>query len=843
MRRVLLKVFVAFVILAGVLTLGAYGYLRRSLPQLDGTISAAGISAPVDIVRDADAITHVFGATKLDVYYGLGYAHAQDRLWQMEFQRRVGMARLSEVFGQPTVATDRFLRTLGTGRAARSAWESLPAQTKTELNAYVAGVNAFISTHHGGELPLEFTVLRFEPEPWTGPDVLAWVKMMAWDLGKNYSMEVLRHDVVAALGAQKAADLFQPYPADGLTILNAADMPWMATKPTASFVARPFQGRVRGAESPALHDQQDLSVLHSSVVESWSNAFATGVSIPGLGSALGSNNWVVDGTMTASGKPLLANDPHLDAQIPSLWYLAHLSAGDFDVVGATLPGAPAVVIGRNKFIAWGETSVMSDVQDLYRERLDVAGSSAEFRGAREPLRIIDETIGVKGAAPIAIRVRISRHGPLISDAINANNAESARLPKPAPLDPLAFRWTALDRQDSTVTSILRLNEARNWNDFTAALRDFIVPSQNFVYADVDGHIGYYAPGHFPIRSGGDGSMPADGWTGDAEWAGWVPFDELPHAYDPPEHLIVSANERVAPPSYTRIAGEWIDPYRAQRIIDRLREKPKLTVDDFASIQADTFSLHAKRLLPILLERVHPIDAQDAQAVSILRQWNLDARGDQAAPAIFQAWYYELLPAVAGDELGPVLTPDYQGLDQSSYRSRFLLRTLAEKDNAWCDDARTPAKETCDDTASIALHAGIARLRKQAGSDMTRWRWDGVHHGVFAHSTLDTVPLLGRWLRRTVPHGGDWSTVDAGPVYAPKPFEQHSLPGYRQIADLSPANDNRFLDAVGQSGHVLSPHYDDALPLWAAGRQRKMRMDRAKIERDAIGRLRLTPGNK
>jgi len=786
MRRWLLRAFVALV---AVLALGAasiYAYLRQSLAQTDGTITVTGISGPVDIIRDADSVTHVFGATNADTFFGLGYAHAQDRLWQMEFQRRVGMARLSEVFGPPTVNADRFLRTLGTGRAARSAWAALPEPTKNAIDAYVAGVNAFLSTHHGSELPLEFTLLRFEPEPWSGPDVLVWVKMMAWDLSKNYTLEVLRQELEEKIGAETTAALFPPYPVNGLTILATPK------------VGRGFQPRLGGGPERAALPE-----------------FASTV-IPGFGSALGSNNWVVDGTMTASGKPLLANDPHLEAQIPSLWYLAHLSAGDFDVIGATLPGAPAVVIGRNKYIAWGETNVMADVQDLYDVPPD------------EPLRTIKDTIVVKGVAPIQLDVRISRHGPIISDAINANNGSSMPQARNRGLvQPTAFRWTALDEEDSTVTAILKLNEARNWSEFTGALRDFVVPAQNFVYADVEGHIGYYAPGHFPIREHG-------------EWTGWIPFDELPHAFDPPQHFIVSANNKITP-GPSPIEGEWIDPYRAQRITDRLTSKPKLTPDDFASIQADTYSLHAKQMLPILLGHAHPLDARDTDAVALLRQWNFDARGDSAATAIFQAWYQELPAAILADELSGRLTSDYNGIDRSSYRSRFLIATLSKNNDPWCDDVRTPAKESCDDTVSKALHDGIARLTKQLGSNMRAWRWDAVHHAVFAHATFNGIPVLGRWLRREVPHGGDWSTVDVGPVFAPRPFEQHSLPGYRQIVDLSPANDSRFLDAVGQSGQVLSPHYDDALPLWAAGKHRRMRMDRADIERDATGRLRLTPG--
>jgi penicillin amidase len=440
-----------------------------------------------------------------------------------------------------------------------------------------------------------------------------------------------------------------------------------------------------------------------------------------------------------------------------------------------------------------------------------------------------------------VTVRISRHGPLISDAINANSAASTRVPRPAPLEPLAFRWTALDREDTTIQAFLNLNQARNWTEFTAALEGFVVPAQNFVYGDVDGHIGYYAPGHFPIRARGNGASPVEGWTGAADWTGWVPFEDLPHAFDPPEHFIASANEKLVPPDYPfALDGEWTEPYRAQRIVDLLTRKTGMKADDFAAIQSDTVSLHAQALLPVLLARIHSTDARDQQAVALLRQWNGDARGDSTAAAIFQAWYFELVPAIVLHELGPQLTAGYQELDRSSYVSRFIARTFATADNPWCDDGRTPGRETCDGLALAALHDGLNRLSSRLGNDMARWRWEDVHTAVFAHATLDTVPVLGRLLRRTAPHGGDWSTLNVGPVFAPRPFEQHSVPGYRQIVDLSAANDSRFLEAVGQSGHLLSPHYDDGLKDWSEGRYRKMRSKRAEIEQGAIGHLRLTP---
>jgi penicillin amidase len=557
--------------------------------------------------------------------------------------------------------------------------------------------------------------------------------------------------------------------------------------------------------------------------------------------ALGSNNWVVDGSMTASGRPMLANDPHLSAHLPSTWYLAHVSGGDLDVVGATLPGTPAVALGRNASIAWGATNVAADVQDLYRERLDPTGRFAEFRGVQEPLRIVDETIRVKGDAPVHVSVRISRHGPLISDAINAINAAAPTRHAPV-MEPMALRWTALDPGDSTLPAFMALNQAKNWSDFTTALRSFVVPSQNFVYADVDGHIGYYAPGRIPIRARGDGAQPVDGWTGDAEWTGWVPFDALPHILDPPDHFIVTANNRPEPASYPYLLGlEWTEPYRARRITDMLRSEQrdhKFNADDFAAMQRDTLSLHAQALVPLLLAHAHPDAARDRQALDLLRTWNFDARGDLAAPAVFEAWFLQLAPTLAGDKLGTRVTDDYAG--RFSFVARFVAHTLASGDAAWCDDVRTPRKETCDDAVTTALHAAVAQLGDRLGGDVARWRWDGVHRAIFPHQGLDAVAALRPLLSRSVPNGGDWSTVDVGPVAADQPFEQHSVSGYREIVDLSPANDSRFLVDVGESGHFLSPHYADFLPDWHAVEHRKMRMNRTQVEQGALGRLTLTP---
>jgi penicillin amidase len=826
-------------VLSAVAMAGAFLYLRRSLPQVDGTVAVRGVHAPIDIVRDADAIPHVFATNKEDALFGLGYVHAQDRLWQMEFQRRIGFGRLSEIFGAATISQDRFLRTVGFGRAARAAWKNSPDWAKRQVNAYVAGVNAFIASHHGGQLPPEFSLLRFEPEPWSGPDIVVWVKMMAWDLSANYVFELLRDDLVRAVGEERMAQLMPAYPANGLSIVRAE-----SNEPGESTGARP--GYPAAYQARATGPPRQTGATYPALVSALSRGEPTVAEILLGGAraeALGSNNWVVDGTLTATGKPMLANDPHLSAKTPSTWYLAHVVGGDFEVVGATLPGAPAVAIGRNRFIAWGETNVAADVEDLFRERLDPTGRFAEFRGAQEPIAVVPETIAVKGAASIELQVRITRHGPLISDAINAMNADAARTsttPKPAVLDPLAFRWTALDDDDTTLQSFLALNEARDWEQFTAALHEFVAPAQNFVYADVTGHIGYYAPGRIPIRGIGDGSRPTDGWTGDTEWTGWVPFAELPHLFDPPDHVIVTANHRPEPASYPHLLGlEWVEPYRAQRILDLLRGRTGLKPDDFARIQADTLSLHARALLPLLTAHARPESAIDRQALALLEKWDGSSDAARVEPTIFAAWFHELAGAIAGDELGPIATASYAS--RFTFVTRFVINALTANDARWCDDVRTVKKETCDDAVTAALHAGVGRLTARLGSDPTRWRWDSVHRAMFPHQGLDSVGLLRPLLSRAVPNGGDWSTVDVGPVAADQPFEQHSVPGFRQIVDMSPANASVFLDAVGESGHFLSRHYDDFLADWRAVRYRKMRMDRADVDSGAMGHLRLLPG--
>ncbi len=805
--RILRWLLAIIIVLVVLILIGGYGWLRRSLPQVTGEVRVPGISAPVQIVRDADAIPHIFAANRNDAIFGLGYVHAQERLWQMEFQRRIGQGRLSEILGDATIGTDRFLRTLGVYRAAEQALDAISADSRAAIDAYVAGINAFLNDSRRS-LPPEFTLLGLTPEPWTPADVLVWQKMMAWDLGGNWDRELLFADLIGAVGPERAADL----------------LPRDARLEPSIVAALP-----RGDYGGLLTLNAEVRALLG----------VTGFS----GDGLGSNNWVISGARSTTGQPLLADDPHLGARLPSIWFLAHLSAPDYEVIGATLPGLPGFPIGRNRAIAWGVTNVGPDVQDLYRERLDPAGLMAEFEGRLEPMRIITETIRVAGGDPVTHTVRITRHGPLISDVLNINRAEAAEdegSDRAPALEPLALRWTALDPDDTTIDAFLGINQAQSWDDFRAALRAYIAPAQNFVYADINGNIGYYAPGRYPIRASGDGLLPAEGWSGRQEWVGFVPFEEQPQAFNPPQGFIATANNRPTPPDYPYDLGrEWALPYRYQRIVELIRAKDRLGPDDMAAIQADTVSLHARELLPRLLELVGAGDDSTADAIELLRGWDGDTRGDSAAAAIFQAWYRHLPRAIAGDELGTRLIERYEG--QFTLARPFVGATLADIRDPWCDDAGTAERETCADIATSTLQDALDDLRERLGADMDRWRWDRLHLAVFPHQPFDSVPALRRLLSRAVPNGGDNSTVNVGPFSFDEPFQQTHVPGYRQIIDLADPNGGRFIHAGGQSGHFLSPHYDDYLADWQAVRYRPMRMDRDVIEAAGATTLRLEPG--
>ena len=758
LSRILIGIFVTVVL---VLT-GGFLHLRSSLPKTKGTVRLEGMDGQVEIVRDADGVPHIFAATDHDAFVALGYVHAQDRMWQMEMQRRIGAGRLSEVCGEATLSTDQFLRTLGTYRAAQAAWPAISAESQAALQAYAAGVNAWIDGRH--TLPPEFLILGTKPEPWTVYDSLVWAKMMAWDLGDNYELELLRARLVQAVGVERAAELLPPFPEEGTTILAAA--------------------QVAAQMADAILDL-DASLK---------STFRLG------GLDVGSNSWVLSGSRTKSGLPLLANDPHLGSQIPSIWYLAELQGDRLHVIGATLPGLPSVVIGHNDDIAWGTTNLGPDVQDLYVERINPRNPSQyEIEGEWVDMLIAEEPIYVKGQPePIPWAARSTRHGPLISDVSGKA------------LTPVALRWTALDPGDTTIDCFLQINYAADWDAFTQAMRSYVAPSQSFVYADREGNIGYFAPGRIPIRAQGDGTLPVPGWDGEYEWSGWIPFEELPQAFNPQPGYIVTANNRAVPDEYPYfITHDWAPPYRAQRIAELVAERSsgedKISIADMRAIQADQYSAQVQELLPLLLQ-VEPTDDRQARALNYLKDWNGEAAADSVATTIYEAWSLHLGQAIFEDDVHGGLYDDLVNRRHAT----FLADVMAHPENTWCDNLLTTPTESCDEIARTALDRALDDLAQRQGKNMARWQWGRLHRTQYPHNPFSQVSALKRFFHRQIANGGNDYTVNVAPVSCEEPYLQYDVPSYRQVVDMSDLGNSVFMHTTGQSGNLLSPHYDDLI---------------------------------
>ncbi|HEV8610037.1 MAG TPA: penicillin acylase family protein [Thermoanaerobaculia bacterium] len=774
------RILVALAVLGGAAAAAVLLLALSTFPRESGTVKVAGVAAPVTIETDAHGVPTIRAASAADALFGLGYAHARDRLWQIEYQRRIGTGRLAEILGPRLVETDRFLRTIGFRRAAESAWRALPPEERRLLEAYTRGLNAYLAS--SSARPIEFRILRCPVSAFDPVDSLTWAKLMAWDLAGNARNEIRRARFVAAVGEKRAAELLPPVP-ETPTILE--DEEWQRDFPLSAARGE-GQGEGRGS----------ATALPSSFLSRLDRAFAlAGARDPD--SVLGSNSWVLAGSRTTSGKPILANDPHLGLRTPSVWYLARLSAPRYSVVGATLPGVAGVVIGANDRIAWALTSLEPDVQDLYVEEVDPADPSRYlWRGSSRAFETRRETIRVRGRPDVVFDVRRSVHGPIVTDVL-----DGAALLGPA----VALRWTALDDTDSTAEAIEGINRASSWTEFLEAVRRFHAPAQNFLYADADGHIGYTASGAIPIRPRADGLAPVSG-SGEDDWTGYVPFDELPRVLDPARGFLVAANNRVASARYPyEITADWPEPYRARRIAERILAKEKLGVSDVESIQLDRVSLQAIELLPLLLSTA-PADAGSRDAIARLSSWNREFAPDSAAAAIYAAWYSGLAK-MPEDELGA--TP------LGAIRSRFLIEALSSE-SAWCDDVRTSARETCAEFRTRTLRKGVSLLSRRLGADPREWRWERLHRARFPHGIFDAVAGLRALFSLEAGQGGDASTVNVGAYGLDGSFRMTDGPSYRQIVDFADRARSLFVHTTGQSGNVFDRRYRDLLPLWRRG---------------------------
>ena len=817
----------------------AFIYRQSTLPTIEGTLTVAGLAAPVDVVRDAEGIPHLYAKSDDDAWFALGYVHAQDRLWQMELNRRTAAGRLSEVLGKGALDADRFLRTLGVARNAEAIAKNLDATTQRALARYAAGVNANLDERRAKSrfaLPPEFLLTGAPfPDPWKPSDSVGWSTMMAWDLGTNWSTELMRMRLAQRLTRQQIDELLPSYPGNPRTLADGAQAEPVFDAPlvTADYVA--FYRGLKGDDAKAVFDSADRLASNPLVRDS------------GAVEGKGSNNWVVSGARTASGKPLLSNDPHLGLSAPSIWYLAHVSAPGLDTIGATLPGIPFIVIGRNARVGWGFTNTGPDTQDLYVEELrNVGDATSGAVEARTPdgwqaLDVRSETIHVKDAPDVVLSVRTSRHGPLISDvsrtALDAVRGIGARRYA------IAFQWVALRDDDKTMQAGFAINRATDWASFLAAARDFHSPQQNIVYADVDGNIGFVAPGRIPIRKPGNdfkGQAPAPGWDVRYDWDGFVPFEDLPQRLNPPEGRVVTANHKVVDDDYKPfLTSEWASPYRARRIESLIDATPKHDIASFAKIQGDVRSLYVARVLPLLL-KTKPSGSDAADVLAKLSTWDGTMAADRPEPLMYAAWMRELTRLVMRDELGTDLFADYW--DQ---RSVFMLDVLSDRngESRWCDDVGTPEVETCPTMQSRALDLALADLGKRLGPDRNQWRWDQLHHAESEHRPFARVPPLARVFDIRVPVGGDSNTVNVGGYTIRNedgPFVDHHGPSLRQILDFSDLEQSRFIQSTGPSGNRLSPFYASFADRWGAVQSVPMQMRRETVEKGAKGVLRLMP---
>ncbi|OQY36435.1 MAG: hypothetical protein B6243_03175 [Anaerolineaceae bacterium 4572_5.2] len=662
--RTIIRILIGLILVLALVLIGAFACIRNSLPKTSGRVKLAGLDGQLEIVRDKDGVPHIFAATDHDAFFAIGYVH----------------------------------------RAAETAWPALSQESQSALTAYAAGVNAWLEEGH--VLPVEFLILGVKPEPWTVYDSLVWSKMMSWDLGGNYDMELLRVKLAQALGPERAAQLLPAYPEDGTTILS----------------------------------QNELAPQTSDTLLDIDTQLQTLFHLRGLD--VGSNNWVVSGKLTESGLPLLANDPHLGARIPSIWYLAEIQGENIHVIGITFPGLPILAAGHNEDIAWGVTNVGPDVQDLYVEQ------------------------------------------------VNPKNLNQYKV-----------------------------------ND-----------KQNFVYADTKGNIGYYAPGRIPIRSKGQGLAPVPGWNDDYKWESWIPFDELPHAYNPEKGYIATANNKVISDEYPYfISAQWASPQRAQRISEMIEEmssgSEKISVDDMAVIQADQHSAQIRELLPLLLQ-ITPVDDRQKEALSYLQNWDGDTGKDSIATSIYQAWFRQLGPAVFEDDLRGDL---YDDLAERVHET-FLINIMTNENNVWCDNFLTTPSENCADIAQTALDRGLDDLEDRMGKNMSRWQWGNIHLTQYPHAPFSEVDALKRFFHREIANGGDKYTVNvAPPKYSNQenPYYQFHVPSYRQIVDLSAWNSSRFIHTTGQSGNVISPHYDDFIERHQAVEYLPMSFGRDHVTGDVL----------
>jgi penicillin amidase len=821
--------------------------VRKPFPQTEGEVKVPGLGADVEVLRDAQGVPQIYADTTHDLFYAQGFVQAQDRFYEMDVRRHITAGRLSEMLGEDALDTDKFIRTMGWRRVAEEELSLLDPETLTYLEAFSDGVNAYIDSHSPSEMSLEYSVLAlngldYAPEEWTPADSVAWLKAMSWDLRGNMEDEITRAILAGRHSEADIAELFPPYPYDRhqpIVTQGAVVDGVYEGEATGPGTRKPARPALSGAVSDALADLKGgLDAMPE---------------LLGHGKGLGSNGWVVDGEHSTTGRPILANDPHLGISVPGIWYQMGLHCNDvgdacpFDVTGYTFSGLPGVVIGHNQDIAWGFTNLGPDVTDLYLEKIE--GQQYEYDGKLRDLELRDETIEVLGREePFTFTVRSTRHGPLLSDVsaelstVGANSPVGDGAPERGNGYGVALAWTALEPAN-TADAIFGINTARNWDEFRAAAADFASPSQNMVYADREGHIGYQAPGRIPIRkSGNDGDYPAEGWLPSNDWTGKdVPFDALPSVLDPNAGFVATANQAVTGKDYPYYLGDsWAYGYRSQRIVDLLEQKEKLSVEDMESIQLDERNGFAPTMVPYLLDVLMPSDYLGA-GQRLLKSWDFDQDADSAAAAYFNAVWKETLALTFHDDMREAVWPDGGG-----QWYEVMRRLLAEPDSHWWDNTETETEiETRDDILAEAMAAARDDLVVRQSRRAVDWTWGHHHRMNLENQTVGQSDVgLVQWLfnRGGYEVGGGSEIVDATKWDAASDsYEVTAAPSMRMVVSLADFDDSRWVNLTGTSGHAFHDNYVDQTDLWSEGRTLPWLWSRAAVEESAEHTLTLTPG--
>ncbi len=787
-RRLVVAAAVLVLLLATITTAWGLAFLRP-LPTIDGDERLLGLHERAEVLRDTFGVPHIFAADEHDMVYLQGYVTAQDRLWQMDLYRRAAQGRLAEILGEPGLESDQFMRTVGLARAAALDLTVASPAALDDLQWFADGVNKFLE-QHGESLPVEFLILGYKPEQWRPVDTLAIAKLQLYDAAGNYTQELLRAGIAERLGTGVLSTLM-PDPG-GLAAVDQAA--WAQVAPLLA---------------------PDASVP---------GAAALAQIVPGAGEGLGSNCWALSGSRTKSGKPLLAGDPHLAVRNPGIWYEIAMSDGDLSLIGFSIPGVPGVVIGHNDHVAWSFTYAETDTQDLFVERQDPTDLRRfEYQGRFEPATFIRESITVKGRAdPVIVDVAVTRHGPIITPVVTGEKAQ------------LALRWSALDAT-KTFDAVRGIDRARSFDEFRSAAADFSGAALSACYADTAGHTAYLLVGRLPDRPG-DGSMPVPGWTGAYDWRGLLPGSADPFVLDPPDGIVLNANNRpVRSPSDVGWNGEWDPGFRYTYLRGQLEQVRGADIAAMSRLQNDYTSLPVQRFRDAM-NAARPTTAQGQQVQKIARDWDGTLGVDSTGAAVYESWIGQMSRLVFADKLGDTLYDEYLGAGRIVFA---LYRLVANTESPFFTELGDASVSGRDAMAGAALDAAAKELVRRLGSDMTKWRWGDLHtvsfeHPLSAAKPLDLILTIG-----PVHRAGDGYSPNNGAYSLKKPYAVTTQASERQIVDLADVDASVSIMPVGQSGQPYSRHWGDQTKLWAEGQMKPMALSRDRIGQ-LEGRLVLRP---